>query len=592
MNLLGEVEDNNAESRLTINKRFAQQYESRERTKELARAKELLAEAEDDEESDSESEDDDGELVSAEMDIQIVKTINMIRKKDPKIYDKEAMWFNKQIEDDDADDDDDSDDGNKSKSKPKSKKAYKDVLREQLLEHGADLEEGNDGGSKRIMDPKDRKTLAYDAEQEEIRRNFLKSMNGDDEDDDDDDVLQLKPKSDVDRARDEAELKAALDEMQALGTKEKKEETEKRDAFLLEYISQQKWKSDQFKGVGSFGKDDENDDDNESYEEEENELDNVDLFESKYNFRFEELQGRAHNENDGDERNEGLRAVQVTGHARNVDNSVRRIDEKRKTQREDRKERKDKERRQKEQELRRLKNLKKQELQSRLAQISAIGGLKDGMEIDESLLEEDWDPVKYEAMMQAQFGSDYYGQEDDDEAFVGNPETGLFYHIFNRQHQHTLSHHTLLTHPNATRTSMRYCDTGEVDLDDLGGDYDVDEDEEAYHRGDDDENQDDDDDEKAVSTTKKNKKKDKASKSKGASALPADAARSGMMDELYQLDYEDIVAGMPTRFKYRQVEKEDFGLTAEEILLADDTELNQFVSLKKIAAYREQSKGR
>ena len=64
---------------------------------------------------------------------------------------------------------------------------------------------------------------------------------------------------------------------------------------------------------------------------------------------------------------------------------------------------------------------------------------------------------------------------------------------------------------------------------------------------------------------------------------------TAMADELYQLDYEDIVAGLPCRFKYKQVEKEGFGLTAEDILLADDMDLNKYVSLKKISAYTQHS---
>ena len=51
-------------------------------------------------------------------------------------------------------------------------------------------------------------------------------------------------------------------------------------------------------------------------------------------------------------------------------------------------------------------------------------------------------------------------------------------------------------------------------------------------------------------------------------------------DELYMLNYEDIVAGMPTRFKYRQGEINSCGLSTEEIIFARDSTLKQFVSLK------------
>ena len=46
---------------------------------------------------------------------------------------------------------------------------------------------------------------------------------------------------------------------------------------------------------------------------------------------------------------------------------------------------------------------------------------------------------------------------------------------------------------------------------------------------------------------------------------------------------------MPTRFKYRQVEPENYGLGTGEILLAEDSELNKVVGLSKLAAYNTTS---
>lgn len=44
-------------------------------------------------------------------------------------------------------------------------------------------------------------------------------------------------------------------------------------------------------------------------------------------------------------------------------------------------------------------------------------------------------------------------------------------------------------------------------------------------------------------------------------------------NEYYQLDYEDIVADMPVRFKYRKVIPNDFGLTVNEVSICFDDAL-------------------
>jgi len=60
------------------------------------------------------------------------------------------------------------------------------------------------------------------------------------------------------------------------------------------------------------------------------------------------------------------------------------------------------------------------------------------------------------------------------------------------------------------------------------------------------------------------------------------------MEELYELEFNDMVAGMPTRFRYTTAAKSSYGLTPTEILLADDKDLNEYVGLKKLAPYRKQ----
>ena len=45
---------------------------------------------------------------------------------------------------------------------------------------------------------------------------------------------------------------------------------------------------------------------------------------------------------------------------------------------------------------------------------------------------------------------------------------------------------------------------------------------------------------------------------------------------------------MPTHFRYVPVAKIPYGISASEILLADDKDLNEYVGLKKLAPYRKQ----
>lgn len=80
---------------------------------------------------------------------------------------------------------------------------------------------------------------------------------------------------------------------------------------------------------------------------------------------------------------------------------------------------------------------------------------------------------------------------------------------------------------------------------------------------------------------------DDAARTAAALALERNAVNK-LLAEYNKLDYEDNIGGLKTRFKYRSVPKEDYGLSTDDILKLKDKELNQLVGLKRMAPYREE----
>ena len=571
-------EDTPPDNKLVINKRYAQQFERRQQRLDLQRAADSSSSNSETDEDDEE-EDDQGHLLTTRLDTDIAKTLHALRTKDARIYNPHVRFF---ASDDEEDDDSDSD-GTNPQPRRHQPKRYKDVVREQAL---AQMQQDNDDDDDAESNPKkdatptsDHHRLAYDTEQQAIRQSFLQTIRDNDKhsDNDDDLLVVVKPQTPAEPDADEAAFVAEMHKLQqststtttdaANKLKDPKGEVDDGEQFLFRYFQQRAWKEkddsdddsssstsepdkkDQSVPIKqTAGRDD--DDDDASLDQ----LDQTDDFEAQYNFRFEDV-AAATTASGAD--------YSLVSYARHHhDDSLRRTDTRRREQRAARKARKEAARKAKEEELKRLKNLKKQEMQRKLRQVKQVMGLAtsssdgDAGDVDEAailkLMEGDYDPEDFERKMQETFGDNYYAQEDKEW------KTDV-----------------------DVRESLRKDEDGNLLVGqdgEEGGLYDDDateeeQDHDEYWKDDDDEMGDEGDAE-AMNAEEGETQLEKKLKSK-------------MQEELYKLDYEDIVAGMPTRFKYRQVEANDYGLTTEEILLARDSTLKQYVSLKKMAPYRE-----
>lgn len=286
--------------------------------------------------------------------------------------------------------------------------------------------------------------------------------------------------------------------------------------------------------------------------EEEDEFDErAEEFETEYNFRFEEPG-----------------SSNIMTHPRDIPSAVRREDDSRKIKREERKARKAAEKAAREEETKRLKGEQRREMEAQLQAIKQeLGGDADLTAL-EKVLEGEWDEAEWERVVGELFAA---ADANDDEKPTWDDGLGDEYM---EENQTETFEHGL---PAAAGDE----DWG-VELEEGEEDWDAPIDMDA--------------DFISVDEPKKGKKgkKDKKDKKRKAEEIDEEpiplAERAEKLkaaaDTIRSLDHEDEVGGIKTRFKYTKTAPESFGLTAAEILLATDAELNSIVSIKQLQPYR------
>jgi protein KRI1 len=349
-----------SEAKLTVNKKFAKEYQNRKQREELRqisqqrREEGLGSDVEDD--SSDDDEDEEGNLLTDSVNLQFLKTIKALKKKDSAIYDPNSRFF----DENDPDEGSDEDESTEIKRKPRK---FKDVIRDQILED-IEAEENGKAKASKVSDSVNSK-LAYDDEQEKLRKAFLKDSNGDDDEEEDWMTVKQKGATPKDGPK-TAEIEEGFKVLEHLSGKKKDSDTfadprgevEDGEQYLIDFMKNKKWIDKDAVGDNDVDEDDED-------------LDRADDFEAKYNFRFEQAEA---------ETAASGASLSIQTYARGQTmNTMRRQDPTRKDKRSARKERKEAERKAKEEQLKRLKNAKQQEVQQKLSQVkSVLGSMEEG----------------------------------------------------------------------------------------------------------------------------------------------------------------------------------------------------------------------
>jgi len=590
--------DSEDEATLKVSEKFAKKFGERKDREVLAKSRQIL---EDEDDTDTDSEDDEAALLTPCVENKIFETLSKIKRRDPSIYDSKQKIFN----DEDFEEPEASADDSK---KLKKGLTYKKFLRDTLMTEGAEAFAKAEEAEE-IIKKKSLKTPIE--EQRELQAEMRRAAQafGDEDGDEDGDLFSLKQQSaeDMDQADDDFEkfMKTRptdIDSEKVISDKYWKpdEDLDPNERFLRDYILNRGW--DEATSIQKqSGQNDASGEANDSQSEEEH-LEEADRFEAEYNFRFEMEEGS-----------------EIQGHQRFPQNSVREREDKRKRQRQQKKERLEEDKVRRTEELKRLKNLKKQEIARRLEQIKAISG-KDGVALEAEDLEADFNPDEHDKQIGKVLGDDF---DDEEEALDPDDLTEAPKGVDDL----TTDALTKFFGASGSARKRSGSDASDKSLDNfLSGTNEVIEEpagKDDAVGGEDDGNTEGlwfmcDGCQKPIPGGKKHfdcsvcenytlciacfrgrrhphkfvKRKVPLNCAPPQDLDLIDGGNDDAVDELAQLDFEDVIGGdLPTRFHYRKVEANSFGLSAKDILEKPDNELNAMVSIKKLRPYRESRSG-
>ncbi|KAK1154017.1 hypothetical protein AOXY_G29268 [Acipenser oxyrinchus oxyrinchus] len=565
-------------SELKINQKFAERYEKYRQKEELQKLKDRYGDCEEEEEEEESSPDSDGDEeseveIDPKLERDFYRTLSLLKKKDPKIYQTDTQFYSKE-------DRPSTSEGDPGTQQRKDKPMFlKDYERKVILERGgkyADEEEESD--DEEAAKRRERAALpSYIQEQKAIKESFRKFVEDSEEDDEKDEGFQLltrRTKTQEEKDREEEDYLNWLKGQKDLEGKEDLQDLrylhdywndpslDDGEKFLRDYMLN--------KGYLEGGEEEHRiptydeivqEEVEDSSDEGESFLNQQEDFERRYNFRFEEPD-----------------AELIKTYPRTIATSVRTKDERRKRKREEIKERKKKEKVQKHEELKQLKNLKQRAVLEKLQTLRELTG-NETVGFREGDLEGDFDPQQHDQLMQKFFGDEYYGAGEEEKPQF-DEEEGL---------------DEDWNWDNWTGNEEEEAGEGEGE----GGTYAPNcEDPDFIMDADYNPSQ-----QRSSSKKKKRKKQQEAPemgkrrrKSRFAELVsrekpafdPKDRTFEQYLEEYYQLDYEDIIDDQPCRFRYRTVVANDFGLTTEEVLAADEKELNRWCSLRKTCMFRSE----